>query len=621
MFGLSIMLWLVTPAQGDDPIDGSPGPNILFILLDDFGVNDLGSSNGSPGLTPNLEKLAAEGVSFTRNYVDSTCQATRAGILTGRYPASLGFRPSGPGINPEITTLPEALREAGYTTHHIGKWHLGFVSKLAWPLQQGFDSFYGFLNQFVLRGPHSDGDFRLARPTYFDPWLQSDNEPPEQQQGHLSDLLLRRALTLIQSKKDQSKPWFINYWMYLPHTPLQPAERFAEQQIAEDQGRYRAMLQQADSNIGRVLETLEQHGLSESTLVIVASDNGGTEKQLPSNAPFRGQKASFGEGGIRTPLIIRGPGFGPPGSTSERVASYLDYLPTLLAAAGVEPPAGLPGKSFLEPMSDGAAADFLFWESNNSKTAAWSVLDGINDLRLHKFFIGHPELYDLAEDPSATRDIMAAKPVPAERLHRQFVAWRQSQRRVAVDIERQSAGTGARISGSSFEKAPGFGGFSFIMGVQPHDPDESEFEQVLVDHPGFWRLWHERDRAVIELMGMRAELPPFETGRCSQLIITSHHAHNFYKRDSSWALMEVYVDGRMVASEQQLRPALPPANYSTDIYIGQDHVGEHPFIGLLGTPVLLNERLQGRDSADPWLVNGLADAPRSDCKMEPTTQS
>ena len=171
-----------------------------------------------------------------------------------------------------------------------------------------------------------------------------------------------------------------------------------------------------------------------------------------------------------------------------------------------------------------------------------------------------------------------------------------------------------------FEKAPGFGGFSFIIGVQPHDPGESEFEQVLVDHPGFWRLWHERDRAVIDLLGMRAELPPFETGRCSELIITSHHAHNLYKRDSSWALMEVYVDGRKVASEQQLRPALPPADYSTDIYIGQDHAGERPFIGQLGTPVLLNERLQGQDSADPWLVNGLADAPRSGCKMELVAQ-
>ena len=115
-------------------------------------------------------------------------------------------------------------------------------------------------------------------------------------------------------------------------------------------------------------------------------------------------------------------------------------------------------------------------------------------------------------------------------------------------------------------------------------------------------------------------MPPFETGRCSQLIITSHHAHNFYKRDSSWALMEVYVDGRKVASEQQLRPALPAADYSTDIYIGQDHAGERPFIGQLGTPVLLNERLQGQDSADPWLVNGLADAPRSGCKMELAAQ-
>ena len=178
---LALLLFHLLGSSGGTP------PNILFILIDDMGYNDLGA-NGNPGVSaPHLDALAAEEVRFTRNYVDSTCSSTRAGILTGTTPAARGFRPRGLGISPVIVTLPEALRAAGYSTHHIGKWHVGYASKLSWPTAQGFDHFFGFLNQFLLRGPHVEGQFKLARPTYRNPWLQEQAQWPVRHKGHLAE--------------------------------------------------------------------------------------------------------------------------------------------------------------------------------------------------------------------------------------------------------------------------------------------------------------------------------------------------------------------------------------------------------------------------------------------------
>ena len=158
----------------------SAKPNIVLILLDDMGFNDLGANGNTAVTTPNLDKLASEGVRFTRHYTDSTCTASRIGIMTGMSPAKQGFRPDNLGLSPELSTLSEMLQEAGYSTHHIGKWHIGFASKLAWPKAQGFDSFFGFLNQFLLKDPHQAGAWTMAKPTYHNPWLQQDDQAPTQ---------------------------------------------------------------------------------------------------------------------------------------------------------------------------------------------------------------------------------------------------------------------------------------------------------------------------------------------------------------------------------------------------------------------------------------------------------
>ena len=167
--------------------------------------------------------------------------------------------------------MPDMLHGAGYTTHHVGKWPLGFVSEQAWPIQQGFDSFFGFLDQFLLRGPHTDAGYNLKRPTYVNPLLQRDNGAFEKHTGHLSDILVEEAIDLLGRVKDQEQPWFINYWTYLPHTPLTPATRFASKFPDTPEGKYNAMLMQVDAAVGRVLATLDASDLTSGFVPLVLS--------------------------------------------------------------------------------------------------------------------------------------------------------------------------------------------------------------------------------------------------------------------------------------------------------------------------------------------------------------
>ncbi len=187
LLGLLVTAALLTacaPEQNDASRPaGLKKPNIILILLDDLGFNDLGANGNGAIKTPYLDQLASEGVRFTRHYTDSTCTATRIGAITGTPPARHGFRPDNLGISPELITLPEVLRDAGYSTHHIGKWHMGFASRLAWPNAQGFDTFFGFLNQFLMRNPIQNGTWAFNRPTYHNPWLQENEQVPPPRQG------------------------------------------------------------------------------------------------------------------------------------------------------------------------------------------------------------------------------------------------------------------------------------------------------------------------------------------------------------------------------------------------------------------------------------------------------
>jgi arylsulfatase A-like enzyme len=178
--------------------------------------------------TPNLQAFAASGVTFTRHYADSTCQPARTALLTGLYAPALDMRPTGRGIPAQVPTLPDRLDKAGYETYHVGKWHLGYEVREAWPKAQGFDHWFGFLSQFLLQGPGPNGEKKAQwPPTYRNPWLQKDGGRMKQYKGQLTDILTRHAVKKIEKLSKSKKPLFINLWTFAPHTPYEPAPRFA----------------------------------------------------------------------------------------------------------------------------------------------------------------------------------------------------------------------------------------------------------------------------------------------------------------------------------------------------------------------------------------------------------
>ena len=603
---LAVVVLVACSEEPQSALRGGP-PNILLILVDDMGYGDLGANRGSaPGvsLTPHLDALAAQGVRFTRHYVDSTCAATRAGILSGTAPISRGFRPAGLGISPEIVTLPERLQSLGYTTHHVGKWHLGYASRLAWPTAQGFDEFYGFLSQFLLRGPHTGGQWRFARPTYNDPWLQTGTADPVRTEGHLSDLLLDRVLDFLDAAPARDSPWFLNFWTFLPHKPLEPAVRYAERFPSTAEGRYRAMISQLDDLVGSVLERLQQHGLADSTLVLIASDNGGAQVDFGSNLPFAGGKMSFQEGGVRTPLLMRWPDGLGAGTVRDEPVSYLDYLPTLVRVAGGEVPADLPGRDLgVLLRGGGLASQSLFWEAGNARSISWSVLSPEGRWRLHKFFGMDPVLNDLQADPTGSTDASGDHPQVLAALLRDYRNWRHAQRALELRFEGDVSGHG-QLLGEALQRAPGFGGFSFAIGVTPAADAAETDEQVIAVHPGLWQLRQAEGQLQLEVGDIRLQAPPPEAGRCTPLVVSAQVSFNRIAPEMARARVGLFVDGKLVAERALPRPSLPADNFLLPTFIGRDASGGRRYAGTLTRPVVLNEPLLAEP--EPWAQNGVS---------------
>lgn len=315
-------------------------PNILLIMLDDFGYNDLALNNGSDSPTPTLDQIAREGIRFTRHYTETTCTPSRVALLTGRYAARAGAHPDLSGIDHEILTLPDVLRENGYTNYMIGKWHAGDAHKESRPEYQGFDHWFGFMSQIYLMGPHTNEGYVRKKPTYKNPWLENENGDLRQHKGHLTDLVTDHTLKVIENEKE---PWFIYLAYYAPHTPIEPSETYVKRHPKNPSGKYQALKEQLDTNLGRIFTRLEESGELKNTMVVVVSDNGGNARAWPSNLPFNGVKATQTEGGVRTPLILHWPdGWQGKRHIQESVAIF-DIYPTILSALGIDLPEELDG--------------------------------------------------------------------------------------------------------------------------------------------------------------------------------------------------------------------------------------------------------------------------------------
>jgi arylsulfatase A-like enzyme len=481
-------------------------PNIVVILIDDLGARDLASYGHSYHRTPAIDRLASEGLRFTRAYAASpVCAPTRAALLTGKSPARLHLThslppqpaPLDPGpataiappvhavseprsatwLDPVEVTIAERLRDLGYRTALIGKWHLGRGESA--PTRQGFE---------VARG----GEEEAAPPSFFDPYglpLLEDRAPGE----YLTDRLTEEAEAFLEASAGE--PFFLLLSHFAVHTPIvAPAERVGEwsarlaaagEPLAE-RGRslraeYAAMLESVDASVERVLTKLEELDLERDTMVVLTSDNGGlletpdTGEVVTDNQPLRGGKATLYEGGLRVPLVVRWPRVVAAASETDVLATTVDWFPTLLAVAGGEETSAssaLDGHSLLPVLRGQTPAverslhfhypHYIPGYRHDPARETWWNTPGAavraGAAKLVRRFGGADELYDLDADPGETRDVAGERPDLAARLGADLDAWLEREdahlpvRNSAYDPEafgRAVASSWARLGASS----------------------------------------------------------------------------------------------------------------------------------------------------------------------------
>ena len=425
------------------PLTGAPassGTNIVLILADDLGWTDLASYGSDYYETPNIDRLAREGMKFTQAYSACTvCSPTRAAILTGKYPARLRITDWIPGLPPENpkllvpdwtkflpleeVTIARRLKTAGYATASMGKWHLG--AEEYFPQKHGFD-----LNVAGSSAP--------APPSYFPPYKIA-TLPDGPKGEYLTDRLGEEAARFIGQHKD--KPFFLYVPLFAVHTPIQGKEALIQKYRAkrrpgqkQTNAVYAAMIESMDDAVGRIRRALEELKLAERTVVVFASDNGG-RVPTTSNYPLRVGKGSCYEGGTRVPLIVHWPGVTKPGSVCETPVISMDLYPTLLEVAGLKEAAGqgVDGTSLVPQLRrDGdLKREALFWHYPHYQhyqlggTTPYGAIRA-GDFKLIEFFDDmRVELYNLREDIGEERNLAAQMPEKVDELRGRLHAWRK----------------------------------------------------------------------------------------------------------------------------------------------------------------------------------------------------
>lgn len=409
-------------------------PNVLVILADDLGYNDVGFQGSKEIPTPELDKLAAQSVRCTNGYVSHPfCSPTRAGMLTGRYQQRFGHE-NNPAWLPESTvaglplsetTFPTLMKQAGYTTGAVGKWHLGAHPQFH-PNKRGFDEYFGALGGGHVYFPGDKGG-----PEYQIPLNRNGKDEP--QTKYLTEQFGEEAAAFVGRHAGEAKPWMLYLAFNAPHTPLQAPKEWLEKMKhieSEHRRTYAAMICAMDAAIGGVLAKLDETKQRENTLVYFVSDNGGPHlavrnlSNFADNTPLRGAKGAVYEGGMRVPFLVSWPAKLKPG-TYEQPVIALDFLPTSLAAADSAQvtPKDLDGVNLLPYLAgekNGAPHEMLFWRSggpggNNA------VRRG--NLKLVRIGAEAPHLYDLASDVGESKDLAAEKPEVVKELVAAIAEW------------------------------------------------------------------------------------------------------------------------------------------------------------------------------------------------------
>ena len=408
-------------------------PNVVLIITDDVGYGDLGSYGAPDVKTPNLDKLAREGIRLTDFYANgATCTPTRTGLISGRYQQRyglelpLGARPpadSERGLPATGRSLPQLLKNNGYATALIGQWHLGWKNEFS-PTAHGFDYFFGFKSGYIDYYQHTTGTDAPVRADLF------ENDRPVEVAGYMTDLITERSVRFIE--QNGGRPFFLDVSYNAAHWPYQRPD---DPSIARDDGRhlgpfddptntradYVAMLERADQGIGRILAALDKAGLRQNTLVIFTNDNGG--EWLSRNTPLFHHKGSVWEGGIRVPAILRWPGRIPAGRVSEQVGITMDLTATILAVTEtpVPPDARLEGINLL-PVLTARSPNIertLFWRVTGARAQQavrwreWKlIMDG-----------GRPMLFNLKADIGERTNLIGQRAEIAQRLRTLLIAW------------------------------------------------------------------------------------------------------------------------------------------------------------------------------------------------------
>jgi arylsulfatase A-like enzyme len=418
--------------------DASPKklPNIIFILADDLGFGDLGCYGQDKIATPNIDQLAFEGMLFTDHYAGSTvCAPSRCCLMTGLHTGHALIRGNARvPLRPSDVTVAELLKNAGYKTAIIGKWGLGEADSTGIPNNQGFDYWFGYLNQRHAHNYYPEFLWRNERKVP----LEGNKLPSPQPGGwgrsvnqvtYSHDLFAEEALRFVE--KNKTGPFFLYLALTIPHAnneagnkgmEVPSLDRYAAAPWPEPQKAHAAMITRMDRDIGRLMQKLGALGIDENTLVMFSSDNGPHKEGgadpafFNSSGPLRGYKRALYEGGIRVPLIARWPGAITPGSTTHHVSAFWDFLPTCCDLAGIQPPPGIDGISMFPTLLGGPGDqrkhDFLYWEFHEQGKKQAVRLGRWKGVRLNvaKDPDAPIQLYDLNEDIAETKNLAADHP-------------------------------------------------------------------------------------------------------------------------------------------------------------------------------------------------------------------